>query len=224
MCGRYALHSLPEIVALQFGLASPPPFEPRYNIAPTADVLVVREDREGQRFATRLRWGLVPFWATDPSIGSKLANVRAESVAEKPAFQNAFQRHRCLIPASGFYEWKPVAGRKLPYYIRPADNGVFAFAGLYETWSSPEGRLHTCTILTTDANALVRDIHNRMPVIVEPENYGRWLDPANTTGASLEPLLAPYPPELILAWPVSTRVNNARNEDPALIERIEPGN
>jgi putative SOS response-associated peptidase YedK len=168
-----------------------------------------------------MRWGLIPSWAKDASIGNKLANARAETVAEKPAFRSAFKRRRCLIPASGFYEWKPVAGRKQPYYIRPADDGLFAFAGLYEVWSSPEGLLHTCTVLTTDANALMREIHNRMPVIVAPEDYRRWLDPGNTTGAGLGKLLAPYPAEHMLAYPVSTRVNNARNEDPALIERAE---
>ena len=219
MCGRYALHSLPEVVALQFGLTAPPAFDARYNIAPTTDVLVIRSDRAGQPTAATMRWGLIPYWAKDPSIGNRLVNARAENVAEKPAFRNAFQRHRCLIPASGFYEWKPVAGHKQPYYVRPAEDGLFAFAGLYEVWRSPEGLLHTCTILTTDANAFLREIHGRMPVILAPEDYSRWLDPANTTGAGLAELLTPFPAEHMLAYPVSTRVNDARNEEPALIER-----
>jgi putative SOS response-associated peptidase YedK len=221
MCGRYALHSLPEIVALQFGLTEPPEFESHYNIAPTSNVLVIESRRDGQPVATTMRWGLIPSWAKDASIGNRLANARAETVTEKPAFRSAFRRRRCLIPASGFYEWKPVAGRKQPYYIRPADDGLFALAGLYETWSSPEGLLHSCTVLTTDANALMGQIHDRMPVIVAPEDYRRWLDPGNTTAAGLGKLLVPYPAEYMLAYPVSTRVNNARNEDSGLIDRAE---
>jgi len=220
MCGRYALHSLPEVLALQFGLRERPTFEVRYNIAPTSNVLVIEADRDGHPVATTMRWGLIPSWAKDASIGNKLANARAETVAEKPAFRSAFRRRRCLIPASGFYEWKPVVGRKQPYYIRPADDGLFALAGLYEAWSSPEGLLHTCTVLTTDANALMQAIHNRMPVIVAPADYRRWLDPGNTTAAGLSELLVPFPPEHMLVYPVNSRVNNARNEDPGLIERV----
>jgi putative SOS response-associated peptidase YedK len=222
VCGRYALHNLPEVVALQFGLTELPAFEARYNIAPSSNVLVISSQQDGQPLATTMRWGLIPSWAKDASIGNKLANARAETLAGKPAFRSAFRHRRCLIPASGFYEWKPVAGRKQPYYVRPADHGLFVFAGLYEVWLSPEGLLRTCTILTTDANALMQSIHNRMPVIVAPEDYRRWLDPGNTTGAGLGDVLAPYPAEHMLAYPVSTRVNNARNEDPALIERAAP--
>ncbi|HVL36240.1 MAG TPA: SOS response-associated peptidase [Burkholderiales bacterium] len=220
MCGRYALHASPEVIALQFGLAEPPALQPSYNICPGTELLVVRAERDGRRSAEPRRWGLVPAWAKDPAIGHKLANARGETVAEKPAFRSAFRFSRCLVPASGFYEWKTVAGRKLPYYIRPADEQLFALAGLCERWQGPQGELRTVSLITTEPNALMADIHDRMPVLVPPERYAEWLDPHNRDGARLQAFLAPYPPERMRAHPVSTRVNRPQHDDAALIEPV----
>ena len=202
MCGRYALHSSPEVVALAFGLADVPAFAPRYNIAPAAQVLVVR-----QGGAAFVKWGLVPRWAKDPSIGAKMNNARAETVAEKPSFREAYRRRRCLIPANGFYEWKLEAGRKQPYYIHPSSGALFAFAGIWEPWQE----LQTCAVITTQANATMATVHERMPVIVPPAEYSAWL-----AGGDI-PLRA-CPDAAIDLHRVSRAVNNARNEDPRLIE------
>lgn len=181
MCGRYSLHSDPDVVRLQFGLDSLPDFAPRYNIAPTAPVLVVK--RNGAALA---RWGLVPRWSSDAAIGSKLINARAETLSAKHSFRDAYHRRRCLIPANGFYEWKRQGGLKQPYYVRPADGELFAFAGLWDTWRG----MDTCTIVTTEANATMRPIHERMPVIVAREHYAGWLH-------GEEGLLRPPPPGAI---------------------------
>jgi len=182
MCGRYELHSHPAAIALAFGLAHPPDVHPRYNIAPMTEVPVVRVNAEGRRELVRMRWGLVPRWAKDPSIGGRMINARGETIADKPSFRMAFRRHRCLLPANGFYEWmtlSPGSGtgeppRKQPQHIGMADGSVFGFAGLYERWRSEEGEvLDTCTIVTTEATALLRPIHDRMPMIVAPEQYER---------------------------------------------------
>jgi putative SOS response-associated peptidase YedK len=202
MCGRYALHSSPEVVALAFGLSEVPAFAPRYNIAPASQVLVVRDG--GAAF---LRWGLVPRWAKDPAIGARMNNARAETVAEKPSFREAFRKRRCLIPANGFYEWKLEAGRKQPYYIHPTGGALFAFAGLWEQWNE----LQTCAVITTEANASMAAVHERMPVIVSPAEYSAWL-------AGGEIALRPCPDAAIAIHRVSRAVNNARNEDPRLIE------
>jgi len=221
MCGRYALHNNPEVIKLAFGLGVLPEIRPRYNIAPSTPVLVVVQDREKGRLADLYRWGLIPSWAKDPAIGNKLANARGETVAEKPSFRAAFKRWRCLIPASGFYEWKAVAGRKQPYYIHPAGTDLFAFAGLTEHWNGPDGPVHSCAIITTDANERMRGIHNRMPVILDPKDYAAWLDPANQASDQLKALLQPCPDSWIAAHPVSTRVNTPRNDEPALLESVE---
>jgi len=218
MCGRYALHTNPHVVALQFGLASDPEFKPRYNIAPSTDILIVREDKERGRVADLYRWGLIPGWAKEPSIGNKLANARGETVAEKPSFRSAFKRWRCLVPASGFYEWKLVAGKKQPYYIRPIGEDLFALAGITELWNGPDGPLHTVSLITTEPNDLMREIHDRMPVIVAPAAYGEWLDPANQDVEKLNALLQPYPAKRMQAYSVSKAVSNARNEGAELIE------
>ncbi len=215
MCGRYALHANPQVIALQFGLAVPPDTAPRYNIAPTTEVLVVRA-AEGVRDSARVRWGLVPRWAKDPSIGARLNNARGETVAEKPAFRDAYRRRRCLVPASGFYEWKAEAGRKQPYYIYPVSGELFAFAGLWERWNGPQAPLETCVIVTTDANEKMRSVHDRMPVIVAPDDYGQWLDCRPETDAAA--LLRPCDPKEIAVRRVSRAVNNARNESEKLIE------
>lgn len=215
MCGRYALHAHPQVIALQFELASMQEVRARYNIAPASQVLIVRAG-EGAAQAALVRWGLVPRWAKDPAIGAKLSNARAESVAEKPSFREAFRRRRCLIPASGFYEWKPEAGRRQPYYVHPAQGELFAFAGLWEAWRGPEGVLETCAIITTDANAVMRSIHDRMPVIVAQRDYACWLD--CTPGNEVRDLLRPCDPGAIAVRRVSRAVNNARNEGERLIE------
>ena len=218
MCGRYALHTHPDVIAIEFGLKHLPAFEPKYNIAPSSDVLVVREDRERGRLADLCRWGLIPAWAKDTSIGNRLANARAETVADKPSFRAAFRRGRCLVPASGFYEWKNAGGRKQPYYIRPTGSGLFALAGISELWSGPGGPLHTVCLITTEPNELMREIHDRMPVIVPHEDYAAWLDPGNHDAARLKDMLRPLAARRMESYPVGKAVSYARNEGAELIE------
>jgi putative SOS response-associated peptidase YedK len=221
MCGRYSLHTNPEVIALYFQLGILPELKPRYNITPSTPVLVVRQGTEKGRTADLYRWGLIPGWAKDPSIGNKLANARGETVAEKPSFRSAFKRGRCLIPASGFYEWKKIAGGKQPYYVHPRGAPLFAFAGLTERWNGPDGPVHSCAIITTDANELMRGIHDRMPVILAPEDHDTWLDPANQAADKLKALLRPCPASFMAAHPVSTRVNTPRNDESALLDPVE---
>jgi len=209
MCGRYALHSNPDVVALMFGLSEVPAYAPRYNIAPASQVLIIRRN-EG----AMVRWGLVPHWAKDPSIGAKMNNARAETVAEKPSFRDAYRKRRCLIPASGFYEWKLEGGRKQPYYIYPSGGALFSFAGLWESWNGPTGALDTCAIITTDANEKMAVVHERMPVIVSPAEYSAWL----SGDAYAKVALRPCPDAAINVRRVSRAVNNARNDSPKLIE------
>jgi putative SOS response-associated peptidase YedK len=219
MCGRYELHSHPAAVALAFGLSLAPEIAPRYNIAPMQDVPVIRLRSDGARELSTARWGLVPRWAKDPSIGNKLINARGETLAEKPSFRMAFKHHRCLIPANGFYEWMPgAAGGKQPIHIGMKDGALFAFAGVCERWMSPEGDvLDTCSIATTSANALLAVLHERMPVIIPPEQYERWLD---VSRFDVQDLLEPYPAQAMRWYPVSTRVNSVRNDDAALLTEI----
>jgi putative SOS response-associated peptidase YedK len=221
MCGRYALHANPHVVALQFGLGMDPDFAARYNITPGTDILIVRDDKENGRVAGAYRWGLIPGWAKDPAIGNKLANARGETVAEKPSFRSAFKRWRCLVPASGFYEWKNVAGRKHPYYIRPAgDEELFGLAGITELWKGPDGPVHTVSLITTEPNPLMREIHDRMPVIIPVDDYKAWLDPGNTDVPALTHFICPYPAERMQAYPVSRRVNAPKNNDAELVTRL----
>lgn len=222
MCGRYELHTHPAVIALAFGLAYPPEIHPRYNVAPMQQVPIVRLNAAGERELVQVRWGLVPRWARDPSIGAKMINARAETVATKPTFRTAFRRHRCLLPADGFYEWQARAtSPKQPMRIGMKDGSVFGLAGLYERWLSPEGEpLDTCTILTTEANALLKIVHERMPVIVPPDAYEQWLDPA---APDAESLIAPYRAQSMTYWPVSTRVNSVKNDDAELIEPLTAG-
>ncbi|MCC6193185.1 MAG: SOS response-associated peptidase [Burkholderiales bacterium] len=217
MCGRYELHTHPAALALLFGLPHPPAIGPRYNMAPTQDVPVIRRNRAGERELAQVRWGLVPRWAKDPSIGARLINARAETVADKPAFRMALRHHRCLVPADGFYEWMPRAsGGKQPMHVGMRDGGTFAMAGLTERWLSPEGHvLDSCAIVTTQSNALLAPVHDRMPVIIAPEHYERWLVAA---GDDVADLLVPYPAQAMTFYPVSTRVNAVRNDDASLIE------
>jgi putative SOS response-associated peptidase YedK len=216
MCGRYTLRVPGDDLVKAFDLAEVPELPFRYNIAPTQAVPVVRLDGADRRLSL-VRWGLVPRWAKDTSRAAGLINARSETVEEKPTFRDAFRKRRCLIPADGFYEWKATAKGKQPFYFQQADGQPFAFAGLWERWHPPEGEpLETCTILTTTANELVAPLHERMPVIVQPSNYADWLDPA-CPADRLHPWLRPFPADDMTAVPVSTRVNNARNEGPECI-------
>ena len=221
MCGRYTLRSSPQAVAKAFQLSDVPDFSPRYNIAPTQQVLTIRQ-RDGARQASFMHWGLIPSWADDPSIGNRMINARAESVADKPSFRSAFKRGRCLIVADGFYEWQKTGNAKQPFYIRLKQERPFAFAGLAEYWHRGEQTIDSCTIITTDANELMADIHNRMPVILAPEDYDQWLDPQVQDKEKLLTLLRPYPADELTAHPVSTLVNSPRNENPACIEPLGP--
>jgi putative SOS response-associated peptidase YedK len=219
MCGRYSLTTPVDALRDLFGFDARPNLAPRYNIAPTQEVAVVRLASEaGGRQLAMLRWGLIPSWAKDPSIGSRMINARAETVAEKPAFRTAFRRRRCLVLADGSYEWKTSGdGPKQPWRITCADAAAFAFAGLWEHWDSPDGEtLESCTIVTTEAAPAISHIHPRMPVILAPGERESWLsgDPADAGG-----LLHPYDGTLE-AYPVSRRVNNVRNDDDALIEPV----
>ena len=179
MCGRFLLHTPVDTLQRAFGFAERPNLRPRYNIAPTQTVPIVRQKDGGGRELALVRWGLIPSWAKEAGIGGRLINARAETVAEKPAFRGAFRKRRALVPADGFYEWRKREGDrpKQPLLVRRRDGQPFAFAGLWEHWRGPEGEVETCTILTTEANAALAPIHDRMPVILDPACYDRWLDP-----------------------------------------------
>jgi len=222
MCGRYELHTHPAALALAFGVPFPPQMRPRYNIAPMQEVPIIRRNPSGQRELVDVRWGLVPRWAKDPAIGNRMINARAETLAEKPSFRTALKKHRCLLPTDGFYEWiQTASGAKQPIHIGMKDGAPFAFAGLFERWLSPEGEvLDTCAIITTQANALLSPLHDRMPVIVAPVAFDRWLDVANEDTAEL---FAPFPADAMTYYPVSARVNSVRNDDAKLIVRVEEG-
>jgi putative SOS response-associated peptidase YedK len=193
---------------------------PRYNVAPSQPVLAVRKTKEHpQRELTWLRWGLIPYWAADPKIAFRTINARSETAAKSPAFRSAFQERRCLIPADGFFEWKKDGKKKLPYYFRTKDGSPLALAGLWETWKDPSGQLlETCTILTTDADEIVQTIHPRMPAVLMPKDYDRWLDPEERKPANVQPLLKPFPPELLICYPVNPIANNATVDTPQCIE------
>ena len=222
MCGRFTLTVDPSDLQQQFGLKEPPPAElgPRFNIAPSQAVAVVANNKD--RTLELFQWGLIPSWAKDPKIGNKLINARAETLAEKPSFRTALKRRRCLVLADGFYEWrKHGAGAKAPktpMYVTMQDGKPFAFAGLWEVWQPPDGGLiKTCTIITTEPNALMAPIHNRMPAILRPGAYEDWLNPQLRDEHVLTHWLNPYPAELMKARPVSKLVNNPRNETAAIL-------
>ena len=223
MCGRFTQAQIAELDREVFKLLSLPPVPTRYNIAPSQNAAAVRENpKTGNRNIGPLRWGLIPYWAKDPSIGNRLINARGETLTEKPAFKAAFQHRRCLIPADGFYEWQKIGKRKQPHYIRKADGGVFAFAGLWERWSDQSHEpIETFTIITTQPNTLLAPIHNRMPVILPEARYDEWLDPANHDLDSLQVLLEPYPASEMDAYPVSTFVNSPHNEGPECVRPVE---
>jgi putative SOS response-associated peptidase YedK len=222
MCGRYVITAPVEAMQELFGFEERPNFPPRFNVAPSQDVPIVRRRKEGGgRELALVRWGLIPYWAKDASIGHKLINARAEGIAGKPALREAFRRRRCLVPANGFYEWETRGRSRQPWLIRPKDGGLMAFAGLWEAWRDPGSgeRVHSCTIVTTLPNALAGRWHDRMPVILAPEDYERWLDPAD---ADAQALLRPCPEEWLEAYRVSPRVNRPDDDDAELIEPLAP--
>jgi putative SOS response-associated peptidase YedK len=222
MCGRFTLFDSPASLTERFALGEVPSLSPRYNIAPSQAVAVVRIPAGGtDRELALLRWGLLPSWAKDPSLGDKMINARAETAAEKPAFRAAVRRRRCLVPADGFYEWKRTGGRKQPYYVRMRDGRTFAFAGIWESWEGGGGAaVESCALLTTGPNELLQPIHDRMPVIIPPRDYDLWLSPKVQDPSALAPLFAPHPPDEMTAYPVRTLVNNPKTDDPGLIEPL----
>jgi len=254
MCARYSLAAPPNQLEKLLDVPMPEGIQPRYNIAPTQSVVAVRAE-SGEAEATFLRWGLVPSWAEDLSIGQRLINARAETAAERPSFRSAFRKRRCLIPASSFFEWMHVqevderldealrdvedaptqlalfgtpkekvkaAVRKQPYLIGLANGEPFAFAGLWERWHGPDDRpVDTCTVLTTEPNALVARLHNRMPCLLERDQFHDWLDPELSDVAHLSRMLVPYDDDRMRSHPVNSRVSNVRNEGPDLIQPLE---
>jgi putative SOS response-associated peptidase YedK len=224
MCGRFTLTTAAEVVAGTVGLSDKPELTPRFNIAPSQRVLVVRARDRATREGVSLKWGLVPPWAKDPSIGNRLINARGETVAEKPSFRDAFRRRRCLVIADGFYEWRASASKgtaKQPFWIHAADERPIAFAGLWESWQRAGAEvLETCAIITTSANSLMEPIHARMPVILNSADHQRWLDPLRTGGPAigeLVSLLKPSPSEELQARAVDTYVNSPAHDGPACI-------
>lgn len=221
MCGRFTLTSPGDQIQELFEVKQLPNLEPHYNVAPTDPVLAVRLDDDDARSAEMMRWGLIPFWADDPKIGARMINARSETVHEKPAFRDAFKSRRCLIAADGFLEWKKMQGRKQPFHFTLSEGGPFGFAGLWERWRDEDGEwLISCTILTTDANELIAPLHDRMPVLVHPEDHELWLD-TRATHDDLEDLFEPFPSDEMSGYPVSTRVNSVKNDDPECLERVE---
>ena len=224
MCGRFTLSANLDDLQGRFGfMARDLEYRPRYNIAPTQPVLVVSVDSQhGNRRAEFMRWGLVPFWAKDLKIGSRMINAVAETAAGKPAFRAAFKKRRCLILADGFFEWRKDGKEKIPTYISQKSKAPFAFAGLWENWKSPEGdQVRSCTILTTTPNELIQPIHNRMPVILSQETEALWLDPMTEAAETLTPLLIPSPAEELTSIVVSGHVNSARNEGQECVQPVE---
>ncbi|MDM9382938.1 SOS response-associated peptidase [Chlorogloeopsis sp. ULAP01] len=213
MCGRFTLSVIPEVLAQAFHLEQVPDIEPQYNIAPTQMVgTVLYNSQNHKREFQQLRWGLIPSWAKDSSMGAKLINARAETVAEKPAFRSAFKRRRCLVVADGFYEWQKQDGKKQPYYFRLQNGQPFGFAGLWEEWESPQKQqIKSCTILTTQANDLLQPLHDRMPVILTEQDYQMWLNCQMQEPEVLQQLLQPYKSEEMIGYPVSTLVNNPKH-------------
>ncbi len=225
MCGRFTLSGNTQELATLFDLDSVPELTPRYNIAPTQAVAAIRiTQHSAKRELTFFNWGLIPSWAKDIKMGSRMINARSETVAEKPAYRAAFKRRRCLVPADGFYEWQKLDGYKQPHYIGMKDHVPFAIAGLWEHWEGGDGSvIESCTLLTTTPNDLVSSLHNRMPVIIHPEDYDDWLLPAPDTGLLMH-LLRPYPAEEMVAYPVGTVVNSPANDSPACIEPLPSPN
>ena len=217
MCGRYTLRTPVDSLVERFKIDEyPSSITPSYNVAPTQEVAAVVEEEEKRKLEV-FHWGLIPSWAKDHAIGNKMINARAETVSEKPSFRSAFKKRRCLILADGFYEWQKTESVKQPYHINMEDGSPFAFAGLWEIWKNGE-EIRSCTIITTEANDLMNEIHHRMPVILHPEDYGMWLDPDFDEKELLTSLLQPYPSDEMEAYTVSTRVNKPSNNEPSVVE------
>lgn len=217
MCGRFALFSRGESLAARYGAEPPAALAPRYNVAPSLPVLVLREEG-GRRAFALLSWGLLPSWSRDPSPSRRFANARAETAAEKPAFRASFRRRRCVVPADGFYEWRREGAARVPYFFRPRGGGLFSLGALWDGWRTPDGGEEgTVAILTTAANGLVAPVHDRMPVLLPPEGLPLWLDGRVEDPAALSPLLLPFPGEAMERYAVSRRVNDPRAEGPDLV-------
>jgi putative SOS response-associated peptidase YedK len=215
MCGRFRLGKGRQALKEYFGVEADLDWSPRYNIAPTQPIPAVRQNpSKPVRELSLMRWGLIPYWAKDPAIGSTLINARSETAASRPAFDDALQRRRCLIPADGFYEWKKLPKAKQPFCFVLQDESIFAFAGLWDRWRDPHGNpIESCSILTTAPNELLAGVHDRMPVILPPDDYDLWLDPGFKNAQEVSALLKPYPAGLMRGYPVSTRVNVVDNDD-----------
>lgn len=221
MCGRFSLSQDPSGFLEQLGVENAMPFRPRYNIAPSQPVLTVVEPPGLAPRAGEMQWGLIPRWTKAGDRRPRaLINARSETVHIKPSFRESFRRRRCVLPADGFYEWKtmPDGKTKVPYRITLKDNRLFAFAGIWDRWTDPEGNtVYSCALLTTTPNVLVAQIHNRMPVILDADGISLWLDPGIDEREPLEPLLQPYPAGAMTAYPVSTAVNSPRNDNPSVM-------
>lgn len=222
MCGRFTLTTDPKKITEAFDAKAPDQLTPRYNIAPTQPIAVIANNNRAQ--VELFHWGLIPPWAKDPKIGNRMINARGETLGEKRSFKTPYKRRRCLVITDGFYEWRktPNSKTKTPMYIKLREDDLFAFAGLWESWTTPDGdTILSCTIITTEPNEFMADIHNRMPVILPPDAYDRWLDPAERQPAELQDLLKPYPAEAMTAHQVSTLVNNPRNDSPQCVEPVQ---
>jgi len=220
MCGRFAFFGNGSFGYESLHLPNPPALE-NYNITPSQDILAIRNGIDtGQAEYTMLRWGLVPFWSKEAKTKFPLINARAEGIESKPSFRSPFKHRRCIIPASGFYEWQLIEGRKQPHFIRPADGLCFALAGVWDHWQGKDGeKINSSAIITTEANTLMRIIHDRMPVIIQKQDLAVWLN-AETTQGDLLTLLRPYPERLIEVYPVSGKVNSPKNNGPECVERL----
>lgn len=219
MCGRFALAASPEELANHFNLKRKVTIAPRYNIAPSQQVVIIRSGASEYTTAA-VRWGLIPPWSKDEKVGYKLINARAETLQEKPTFRDAFKSRRCLVPAIGFYEWKQEEKRKQPYFVKMKNGGLFVMAGIWESWQSPKGEtVKSCAIITTAANAIVAKLHDRMPVILPKDCYGLWLDSARE-GFSFPEYMRPYDPFKMVAYPVSSMVNDVKNEGEGCMRRV----
>lgn len=221
MCGRFIQAESGRALAERLGLPLPADYSPRYNVAPNQTVLALRAAADGgDREWAWLRWGLVPSWSPEPRSKYSTINARAETVADKPAYRQAFRQRRCLIPADGFYEWRKIDSRKQPYCIGLVESELFAFAGLWERWEREGQVVESCTFVVTQANARIAEIHDRMPVILDPLDYDAWLDPTGREAARVLPLLRSYPGERMRLWPVGSAVNRPANQGPALMEPV----
>jgi putative SOS response-associated peptidase YedK len=224
MCGRYRLSRRKQIIEGHFdSVSGEENWSPRYNIAPTQCVPIIRQHpKEPRRELSLVRWGLIPLWAKDASGAAGMINARSESATTKPAFRDALKCRRCLIPANGFYEWQRTRTGKQPYCFEVNDGELFAFAGLWERWKDPDGNwIKSCSILTTTPNAVTAAVHDRMPVILDPDNYDLWLDPGFSDVAAVPELLRPYDARLMRCYPVSTRINRAANDDEECVKPVE---